>query len=226
MHVILWDIDGTLLASGGAGKAAFESALVETFGLAGVRSEIPYAGRTDRGIARDLFAAHDIRDTADNFARHADAYLARLPDCLAAHGGRVLPGVAALLDTLRARPDVALGLLTGNTRRGAELKLSHFGLSDHFAFGGYGDRHHDRDDVARDAYRAAREYLGRDCRDSLWVIGDTPADVRCARAIGAKAVAVATGWHSPETLAACEPDLLLADLSAPDAWLALLPEHE
>ena len=107
-----------------------------------------------------------------------------------------------------------LGLLTGNVRSGARHKLSHHGLWDYFACGGFGDEHYERDDVARSALAEVRAHLGRDLdpRD-VWVIGDTPLDVRCARAVGARAVAVATGWHPAEELAVHEPDHLFTDLS-------------
>jgi phosphoglycolate phosphatase len=216
MHVCLFDIDGTLLSSGGAGKAALESALVEEFGLAGLRAQVPYSGRTDRAIIRDLLRLHDLGETADVFERLVAGYLRRLPDCLRRHEGKVLPGIAALLAELSRREQVAVGLLTGNLRAGARLKLGHYGLFDYFAFGGFGDRHWERDDVAREALDAVRAHLnGRVVMERVWVIGDTPLDVQCARAIGARVAAVATGWHSRHELAAAAPDLLLADLSDP-----------
>ena len=136
------------------------------------------------------------------------------------HQGRVLPGIAALLTTLRARDDVLIGLLTGNVQEGARVKLGFFGLYDYFTCGGFGDLHLDRDDVAREAVNNVRQQLnGSLLRERVWVIGDTPLDVRCARAIGARVVAVATGWHTPEELATHAPDLLLPDLSDPTAFL-------
>src|SRR5207244_1852351 len=110
---------------------------------------------------------------------------ARLPDSLNRHNGRVLPGIVALLQTLRSRQDAALGLLTGNVRAGARVKLGHYGLFEHFAFGGFGDLHFDRDDVAREALAETRTHVGAHVPpERIWVIGDTPLDVRCARAIG------------------------------------------
>jgi phosphoglycolate phosphatase-like HAD superfamily hydrolase len=107
-----------------------------------------------------------------------------------------------------------VGLLTGNVRAGAEKKLGFFELFDHFAFGGFGDRHFDRDDVAREALDVVRERCGPNVScDRIWVIGDTPLDVQCARAIGARVIAVATGLHSVEELAPSKPDLLLPNLS-------------
>jgi phosphoglycolate phosphatase-like HAD superfamily hydrolase len=120
-------------------------------------------------------------------------------------------------------PNVAVGLLTGNVRDGARTKLGHFGLYEHFQFGGFGDHHFDRDDVARDALAAVHACVGSHCTaDRIWVIGDTPLDVRCARAIGARVAAVATGLHSCEQLAASEPDLLFDDLSDPTPLLRLI----
>jgi phosphoglycolate phosphatase-like HAD superfamily hydrolase len=143
--------------------------------------------------------------------------------CLAAHKGQVLPGIGALLDCLQQHGKVAVGLLTGNVRDGARLKLGHYGLYHHFAFGGFGDHYFSREEVAREALTAVRKHLQIHVEsEQIWVIGDTPLDVRCARSIGARAVGVATGWHSLEVLAAEQPDLLLADLSDPSRLLALV----
>jgi phosphoglycolate phosphatase-like HAD superfamily hydrolase len=220
MHVCLFDIDGTLISSGGAGKAALEAALASEFGVGPATERLQFSGRTDRAIIRDLFAMHLLEDTPENRRRLVDSYLRHLPACLARGSGRILPGIAELLAALRERGDVAVGLLTGNLRAGARVKLGHFGLFDHFAFGGFGDEHYDRDDVAREALEAVHRHCnGAVCADRVWVIGDTPLDVRCARAIGARAVAVATGWHTRDELAACVPDLLLDDLSDPGPLL-------
>ena len=221
MPVILFDIDGTLVRTGGAGKAAMEAALTEEFGLSLAADEVPYSGRTDVAIGRDLLAAHGVPPTPANLRRLHDAYLDRLPTYLARIPGQVCPGVPELLAALKPRADVTLGLLTGNVRRGAEKKLGHYGLWDHFTCGGFGDDVDDRDDVARAALRAVESCAGRrvDPAD-VWVIGDTPLDVKCARAIGAKAVAVATGWHPLADLVASEPDFALADLSDPGELLA------
>jgi phosphoglycolate phosphatase len=214
MHVCLFDIDGTLLRSGGAGKVAMEEALASAFGAPADSDGVPFSGRTDRAIARDLFARHGIPATAENWQRFLEGYLRHLPACLDKHQGRVLPGIAALLEVLAGRDDLAVGLLTGNVRDGARIKLSHYCLYHHFCFGGFGDHYFERDEVAHEALAAVRSH----CQDpvdpsQVWVIGDTPLDVRCARAIGARAVAVATGWHTPDELAAAQPDLLLTDLS-------------
>ncbi len=213
MKTVLFDIDGTLLSSGGAGKAAMEAALVEEFGVPEIHDGVPFSGRTDRAIARDLFELHGLPDTAEIWRRFLASYLRLLPDYLKTRPGQVLPGIAELLTTLADRADVQAGLLTGNVRDGARLKLGHYGIGHHFQFGGFGDRHFDRCDVARDALAAVQERQGKVDPADIWVIGDTPLDVECARSIGARVLAVATGWHSLEILADAKPDLLLADLS-------------
>jgi phosphoglycolate phosphatase-like HAD superfamily hydrolase len=214
MSVLLFDIDGTLVSSGGAGKAAMEQALTTAFGVDGRSDGIPFSGRTDRAIGRDLFQRHAVAETPENWERFLAAYLGHLPHCLARHDGRVLPGIAALLQRLQALGHVTLGLLTGNIRDGARVKLGHFGLFHYFAFGGFGDEHLERDDVAREAMAFAREHRNGEVQaEEVWVIGDTPLDVSCARAIGARVAAVATGWHTLEQLQAAQPDLLFNDLA-------------
>jgi phosphoglycolate phosphatase-like HAD superfamily hydrolase len=221
MHVCLFDIDGTLLSSGGAGKAALEMGLAEEFGISGPIEKLSLSGRTDFAIVTDLLQMYAIPDTGETRARVLAGYLRHLPGCLARSAGQVLPGVRELLAELEGRADVAVGLLTGNVRAGAKLKLGHFGLFEHFAFGGYGDVHLDRDDVAREALAEVQRHLNAQVNvERIWVIGDTPHDIRCARAIGARAVAVTTGWHCHAELAEHAPDLLLADLSDAGPLLA------
>ncbi len=213
MWVFLFDIDGTLLSTGGAGMAALRAAMQEEFGVAEPQ-EVPVSGRTDRGIARQLFAAHAMDDTEEHWQRFRNAYLRHLQQQLPQRVGRVLPGVESLLSALATVESARLGLLTGNVRAGADLKLGHYGLASYFAFGGFGDQHADRNAVAAEALTASRQHVtvpGETAR--VWVIGDTPLDVACARSIGARSVAVATGTFSRDELAPSEPDLLLDDLS-------------
>ncbi len=213
MHAFFFDIDGTLLSSGGAGKAAMEAGLSAIFGIKDVVQKIPYSGRTDRAIMQDLLAQHDVEVTEANLVRLIAAYLERLPAYLSTHQGRVLPGILHLLEQLALRGSM-VGLLTGNIEAGARVKLGHFDLWRHFAFGGFGDRHLDRNDVAREALTVLRSRQPNGVElDRVWVIGDTPLDIACARAIGARVAAVATGGHSVDELAAENPDLLLADFS-------------
>jgi phosphoglycolate phosphatase-like HAD superfamily hydrolase len=213
MLVLLFDIDGTLINTGGAGGAALRKAFCSEFAIDDP-AEVPFAGRTDRGISSNLFREHDIEDSEENWYRLRVGYLERLPFQLSARDGRVLSGVGELLERLQTRAQLAIGLLTGNTAEGARIKLSHYGLYEHFAFGGYGDDHHDRDQVAHEALAEASRHLDDDSGSlRAWVIGDTPLDVRCARAIGASVLAVATGVHSAGELAEAEPDVLLEDLA-------------
>jgi len=220
MPILLFDIDGTLVRTGGAGKAAMEHALQTAFGVPKLIDTVSYSGRTDRAIGRDLLRVHGIDPSPENQVRLQEAYLSQLPTRLHTHGGNVCPGIVELLDVLHPHPGVVLGLLTGNVRVGAKHKLGHFGLWDFFACGGFGDEHFERDDVARMAVAEMRSHLKRDFdAGDVWVIGDTPLDVQCARAVGAKAVAVATGWHPIEELASHSPDYVLADLSNPEELL-------
>jgi phosphoglycolate phosphatase-like HAD superfamily hydrolase len=216
MQVLLFDIDGTLIRSGGAGKAAMENALRSEFGLTDLNDSVPYSGRTDPSIGRDLLNIHGLDACEANIHRLRDAYLRHLPESLRKHEGIVLPGIRELLDRLQGAEKIAVGLLTGNIRDGARCKLSHYGLWDYFPFGAFADGIHDRDDVARGALVEVARHTKREIHpSSIWVIGDTPLDVKCARAIGAKAVAVATGWHPVEELEASGADWVLSDLSEP-----------
>jgi phosphoglycolate phosphatase-like HAD superfamily hydrolase len=231
MHVVLFDIDGTLISSGGAGRAALLAGLAEEFGPRPLSTRLDLSGRTDLAILQDMLRLAGLANSPDNVQRLRAAYLRHLPARMRAHTtdvpagsayhARVLPGIAGLLDCLAQRDDVHVGLLTGNMRDGASIKLGHFGLFEHFGFGGYGDVHHDRDDVARAALADAGRHLGRPIDPRrVWVVGDTPLDVRCARAVGARVLAVVTGWHDRDQLAACAPDLLLDDLSDATPFLS------
>lgn len=221
MITLLFDIDGTLIRTGGAGKVAMEHALRGAFAVETIQDVVPFSGRTDPAIGHDLLTVHGHEPSAENVARLSEAYLRALPGALAKHGGEVLPGVRALLQELSQRNDVLLGLLTGNVREGARKKLAHFGLWDYFGFGGFGDLYTSRDDVARMAYRAAEEHAGRPIDpQSVWVIGDTPHDVSCARAVSANVVAVATGWHALDELHLTGADLVLEDLGDPGRYPA------
>src|SRR4051812_2420690 len=212
MRVLLFDIDGTLIRSGGAGKTAMEAGLRTAFGVTEILDRVSYSGRTDPGIARELLAVHGVEPTKANVEKLKTAYLSHLPAMLRRRGGTVLPGIAEALK--RERQGSAVGLLTGNIRAGAEVKLRHFGLWDHFPFGGFADGLEDRDDVARRALAEAERSVGRAItRIDVGVIGDTPLDGKCARAIGAKAVVVQSGWHRRDELVACCPDHLLPDFT-------------
>ncbi len=223
MITLLFDIDGTLISTGGAGKAAMQQSLLEEFGLDQVMADVEFAGRSDRGIVKDLFAQHDIENSHDNWSRFQLRYTRNLNDSLAACRGRVLAGVAELLERLQEHASAAIGLLTGNIRQGAQIKLEHYGLYHHFSFGGFGDDHVDRNSIARQAAASARSHLdGRFSPDRVWVIGDTPNDIQCARSIGARVAAVATGEFNYDQLQTLGPDLMLHDLADTDTMMQLV----
>jgi phosphoglycolate phosphatase-like HAD superfamily hydrolase len=228
MHICFLDIDGTLVSTAGAGQAAFAVTLAKDFGITNVTtSGVPFAGRSDRAIALDLFAVHGIEPTRDVWKKFHAGYIRRLEEVLPAHNGRVLPGVVLLLEELVARGDVAIGLLTGNVREAARRKLMHYQLWDWFPFGGFGDEHTDRCDIAVAALVAARAHLngsGVAHRGEIVVIGDTLNDITCGRSIGARCVAVPTGQTSADTLRGGQPDVLVDTLEDAPAVLALFDD--
>jgi len=184
---------------------------------------ITLAGATDALIARLLLEKHDLPVTPENVTGLMDAYLSALPGRLPRHEGRLLPGIVALLDRLKAREDCVVALLTGNLVRGAELKLAHFGVWDYFEFGAFADDHHDRNELGGFARSRAKEKHGQEFAPAdVVVIGDTPRDIECGRVIGARTVAIATGVYSRAELQAYAPDLLFDDLSDTSAVVAAL----
>lgn len=212
--LLLWDIDGTLIASGGAGMRALRVALRKVFAIDGSLDDIDFGGRTDTWIMREIFRKFGLAESAENFTRFFDGYVDALPAELANSHARVLPGVRGLLAATAAHGHIAQGLLTGNMRRGAQVKLAHHGLWEHFPFGAFADDSEHRNDLGPHALRRARERHGVDFPAlNVWIIGDTPYDIACARAIGARAIAVATGSHTQAVLAAHAPDALLPDLA-------------
>jgi phosphoglycolate phosphatase len=218
--LFLFDIDGTLLATGGAGLRALEASCSELFGTPNLDG-IDIAGRTDSSIIRQLFERHGRELNPEGTARFFDRYIEQLGHLLPVTGGSLLPGVVQLLDALRARPGCTLALLTGNLERGAKLKLTHYGVWHYFEFGAYADDHHDRNELGPVARERAKSKLGLEFEaEDIFVLGDTPHDITCARAIGAKAVAIATGRHTRAELEACAPDFLFDDLGDVDGVIA------
>ena len=220
--LLLFDIDGTLLTTGGCGERALRLAVRDTFGVDDDLHGIEIAGRTDTGIARQLLRKHGRAETQEEIAAVLGNYLRHLPVQLRETQGRLLPGVQALLALLQLRGDVVLALLTGNLERGAQHKLSHYGVWDCFTFGAFADDHHERDKLGPFALARARERGHEAALSRTFVIGDTPHDISCARAIGARAVAVATGGFRTEQLAPHSPDILLDDLGDIPAALRAL----
>ena len=221
--LLLFDIDGTILTSGGAGETALRAGFQEAFGPEENLTSIEISGRTDSGIARQILAKHGLAVTEQNLRTFYESYLGHLERLLPLRSGRLLPGIQELLQALQQCPNVHLGLLTGNLERGARLKLQHYGISDVFKFGAYADDHHDRNELGAFALARARELHRIPFSGSqTFVIGDTPHDISCARACGAAALAVATGSFSIEALAAFGPGALFADLSDVPAVLHAL----
>lgn len=213
-RLFLFDIDGTLISSGGAGEAALKDAMLSRFGVEEDLDGIILAGATDGRIARELLEKHSISVSPENVSALLDTYLGHLTERIGRHDGRLLPGIVSLLKVLSERTDVVLALLTGNVSRGAKIKLTHYGVWDFFEFGAFADDHHDRNELGKFARARALERHGEDFPPSrIYVIGDTPKDIECGRAIGACTVAIATGHYSSAELRDHAPDFLFEDLS-------------
>ena len=225
-RLLLFDIDGTLVLSGGAGQRAMGRAFEELFGVADAFAGVAMAGRTDRYLIEQALERAGRPATSADLARFRERYLTHLAEAIGepALGHKaVMPGVGALLDALARVAHVQSALLTGNYEGGARIKLEHFGLWHRFAWGAFGDDHAERDHLALAALAAgsARGVTLEDPAHAV-VIGDTPFDVACARAAGARVIAVATGTHSVHDLRACGPDAVFEDLSDVDAVLSVI----
>jgi phosphoglycolate phosphatase-like HAD superfamily hydrolase len=217
-YAVLFDIDGTLLVSDSAGRIALHAALEDVYGTAGPIDGYTFHGKTDPQIVLELMAGAGLSEAEvrQRMPRLWPVYLERLDRALAVRRResriRVLPGVLAVLAGLETRADVILGLLTGNIEPGAQRKLAAAGLATRFRFGAYGSDSEDRNGVARVAqarYRSA--LLDGEGEAALVVVGDTPADIACARAVGGRAVGVATGRHSVGELEDCGADAVFED---------------
>lgn len=222
-RLFLFDIDGTLITSGGAGESALIQAMSTRFGVREDLSGVTLPGATDAVIAHALLKKHDFETSAENIAALLDSYLHHLALSISAHRGSVLPGILPLLDALKQRPEAVLALLTGNLQRGAEIKLVHYAVWDYFEFGAFADDHSDRNQLGGFARSRAAERHGDVFHpDQIFVIGDTPKDIECGRAIGARTVAIATGIYDRSTLADHSPDFVFEDLGDTEAVLKAL----
>jgi phosphoglycolate phosphatase-like HAD superfamily hydrolase len=219
--VLLFDIDGTLVLTGGAGGRAMTRAFEELYGVGNAFEGVPFNGRTDAWILSRAAAAHGIDDEA--IARFKPLYLDYLAEELHRPGPRkgVMPGVGPLLDELSRRDDVYLALLTGNFERGACLKLEYFDLWRYFTCGAFGDTTHDRNGLLAQALARIEVCGGPQVAPAdVVIIGDTPLDVGVAIAGGARSMAVATGSHTTDELRASGADVVFQDLSDLEAVLA------
>jgi phosphoglycolate phosphatase-like HAD superfamily hydrolase len=226
MHrLILFDVDGTLLSTNGQAGEAFGMALRATFGTAGPIEHYPWAGKTDPQIVFELLGGAGIprAEVQPRLAEVFDLYCDNLARRLSASNTHALAGVHELLHALSQRPDIAVGLLTGNIRRGADIKLTAAGLADYFTMGAFGSDQEDRNRLVAVARERARELWGEEFSGTRTaVVGDAEPDIRCARAGGARAIAVASGKTTREALATLRPDVLLDSLASPLALPALM----
>jgi phosphoglycolate phosphatase-like HAD superfamily hydrolase len=205
LRIVLFDIDGTILRSGGVGRIAMERALNQVFGTPG-NADYRYDGKTDRQIVRETMRLEGKTDAEIDAAMEGllATYVSGLHEEFAS-GKRqvqVYPGVRELLDELEKQDDVTLGLLTGNIVEGAKAKLGAAGIDfSRFKINAFGSDHEHRPELPGIAQQRARDALGRDISGSrLVVIGDTPADIRCGESIGARAIGVATGRYTVDEL--------------------------
>ncbi len=222
--VLLFDIDGTLISTGGAGRRAIERAFAVHCGRADACSSFRFDGMTDRGIVRKALQAIEIEPTEAAIDEVLAAYVAILEEEVARSPRyRIHAGMERALEASLARKNVAVGLGTGNIREGARVKLTRGGIYGCFSFGGFGSDHEHRPTLIEIGARRGAAALGEPfeaCR--VVIIGDTPSDVAAAQAIGAECIGVGTGSFTPEQLLACGATHAFADLAAPGALGVLL----
>jgi phosphoglycolate phosphatase len=215
--IVLFDVDGTLIQSGRAGVRGMNAAFERLYGASRALDDVPIAGRTDRAIVSDVLRAIGVEPTNEAIARVREAYITDLRVEIkrpVADPSGVLPGVHGLLDAAGALAHLRIGLLTGNFEPGAAVKLEHFDLWRRFGFGAFGDDHLDRRALVAVALeRAATAGHRADTPHHVVIVGDTPLDIDCAKAYGARAVAVATGPYDRATLAAAGADLVVDTLA-------------
>jgi phosphoglycolate phosphatase-like HAD superfamily hydrolase len=220
-RLYLFDIDGTLLSTGGSGRSAMAKAFEVVFGVREGFKDVEFTGRSDLAIAHDalrlaLLADGDLAAQVGRFKR---AYYSHLPGLLATTNGRLLPGVNDVLSRLNSHSNATVSLGTGNFRASAQIKLRHFGIHQHFRYGGFGDRTTIRAEIIEQGIRAANRAAGK--HGTVFVIGDTIHDIAAAKANGAVAVGVATGLPTRDELAAAGPDILLDTLEDADKAFGL-----
>jgi phosphoglycolate phosphatase len=214
-RLVLFDIDGTLVRTGGAGVQAFAKTFESEFGHPNGTESVNFSGRTDVSLVRELFSLRQIEPSPQNFQRFFAAYVVWLEKLMSECTGGICEGVPEFYRALENRTNPPLlGLLTGNIRRGAEIKLEHFQWWKKFSLGAFADDHEERPKIAVVARQRGGERLGRELQGSeILVIGDTPLDIDCARAIGAKVLAVATGAFTVPELEEHRPDWAVENLS-------------
>jgi phosphoglycolate phosphatase-like HAD superfamily hydrolase len=224
--LILFDIDGTLLLTGRAGLRAMEATFASIFGITDAFAGVAMGGRTDSSLVSQALVRAGLSDTPEAHAAFRDAYLPRLAQEILEPGSGykgIMPGVRELLDAAHGHRGLHLGLLTGNYRDAAAIKLSYFSLAEYFRWGVYSDDSPDRNALVPIACRRAGQHgVPDEACSRVVVIGDTPFDVQCATAAGARSIAVATGGHTARELAEAGADEVLEDLSDTERVLNLL----
>lgn len=225
MKLLLFDIDMTLIDTAGAGRQAMIMAFEDLFARRNGMETADFAGRTDTIIFKDALARHGIEWAIELQERFKAAYLAHLQAELIKPNQhkRVLPGVVEILEHLQGHPTLKIGLLTGNWKEGARIKLKHFDLYHYFEIGAFADDSGIRSELpAFAAQRFAQTTGVTIAPHDVYIIGDTPNDVACAGPFGARSVAVATGLFSMKQLQAVNPDFLLPDLSNQQDFLKIV----
>jgi len=220
--LLLWDIDGTIIRTKGAGETAMNRAFKEVFNLNADLYSIDYSGRTDPLLGRMLCEFYGIPDSPTKNQAFVNAYVRNLSAILAESPATLLPGMP-VLEILANRSDCLQGLLTGNVQSGGKCKLESVDAWKFFAFGAFADYCYDRNELGPKALEIVKDDFGVAFnQEQTFVIGDTPRDVECGQHIQAQTIAVATGKYSLGELAESEPDFLFEDLSDTEAFLAVL----
>jgi len=221
VKVILFDVDGTLIRTHGVGVEAFARAFHSLFNFPDTTKKISFAGRTDISLVKEYFRLNHYTPSQKDIQDFFPCYILWLGRLIKQSDGEICPGVKEFIYAAYKLPSNPLiGLLTGNIRLGAEIKLKHFGLWDKFKVGAYADDSENRDQIARIAFARASQMLNNELQgNEVVVVGDTPYDIKCARAIGARMLAVTTGGYAREELAIHKPDWIV------DTLLEISPEQ-
>lgn len=223
--LILFDIDGTLINTGGAGLRSIARVLKESFGIENSLKNFPLAGRTDFYIIKSLMEHFNLGKK--KYKQIKSRYLNLLKEEIEkeSQNKRIMPGIKEILKYIKNDPAIYSGLLTGNFKRGARIKLGHFNLNHYFLIGAYGDKVQDRKELLPLALKELKNQLGWiPDLNKVFIIGDTPLDIDCARANNVKAIAVATGPYTYEDLKTYKPDFIFYDFSEYDKLIKILKE--
>ncbi|QSR88527.1 HAD family hydrolase [Methylacidiphilum caldifontis] len=224
-YIFLWDIDGTLIQTGGSGVIAIFRTIKELYNLELSPDEIDYRGRTDLMIAMQVLKRCAVPFSSKNLSLYRNHYFRILQEEMTKnHKGTLCPGILDILKTLDQIPTVKMGLLTGNFKKAAQIKLSYYRLWTYFSFGIFGDLHESRNYLAQLAADLVKGITGSVIENkNIWVIGDTPHDVLCAKSAGFSSIAVSTGGYSQEQLKQFYPDYLFANFSSLSDFLSIFP---